>query len=129
MQIESLIHLSAIFFFIAILYSMVGFGGGSSYLAILTFYMADQYIIRSNALLCNIAVVSIGTITAIIDKSLPIKRALIYTLLSVPAAYFGAMLKLNDRTFFILLSIALLVSAVGMLIQTIIKKRGYPSSS
>lgn len=116
------IYLGLLFFVVATLYSMVGFGGGSSYLAILTFYMADQYLIRSNALFCNIAVVSIGTITALLDKSLNLKKAALYVALSIPAAYLGATVRLSDRSFFILLAIALLLSSVGMVLQSLLKK-------
>ncbi|MGB0431241.1 MAG: sulfite exporter TauE/SafE family protein, partial [Bacteroidia bacterium] len=116
------IYLGLLFFIVATLYSMVGFGGGSSYLAILTFYMADQYIIRSNALVCNIAVVSIGTITALLDKSLNLKKAALYVALSIPAAYLGAMVRLSDRSFFIFLAVALLLSSIGMVLQSVLKK-------
>ncbi len=122
MPANELFLLALSFFTIATLYSMVGFGGGSSYLAILTFYMADQYLIRSNALICNIAVVSIGTTTAFFDKSLNLKKAVLYVLLSIPAAYFGAMLRLSDRSFFILLAIALLLSSIGMVLQSVMSK-------
>ncbi|MFY0675294.1 MAG: sulfite exporter TauE/SafE family protein [Bacteroidia bacterium] len=122
MPLTDLIHLGLLFFAVATLYSMVGFGGGSSYLAILTFYMADQYLIRSNALICNIAVVSIGTITALLDKSLQLKKAVLYVALSIPAAYLGAMVRLSDKNFFILLAIALLLSSIGMVLQSLLKK-------
>ncbi|MGM0392460.1 MAG: sulfite exporter TauE/SafE family protein, partial [Bacteroidota bacterium] len=55
-------YLPFIFFFIALFYSSVGFGGGSSYLAILSLFLTDFYEIRSTALVLNICVVSIGTI-------------------------------------------------------------------
>jgi uncharacterized membrane protein YfcA len=122
------IYLGLLFFVVATLYSMVGFGGGSSYLAILTFYMADQYLIRSNALICNIAVVSIGTITALLDKSLNLKKAALYVALSIPAAYLGAMVRLSDRSFFILLAIALVLSSIGMLIQSLRRKDVIPNT-
>ena len=53
---------AAIFFAIAVLYSSIGFGGGSSYLAILSLLLSDFFEIRSLALMLNIVVVSIGTI-------------------------------------------------------------------
>lgn len=54
-------YLPYIFFLIALFYSSVGFGGGSSYLAILSLVLPDFYEIRSTALILNICVVSIGT--------------------------------------------------------------------
>lgn len=122
MNAESIMLLATVFLVIAVLYSMVGFGGGSSYLAILTFYMADQYLIRSNALVCNIAVVGIGATSAFLDKSLSIKKAALYVALSIPAAYFGATVRLSDRSFFILLAAALLLSSVGMVLQSVLNK-------
>ena len=119
MPVNELIFLGFSFLGVAILYSMVGFGGGSSYLAILTFYLADQYLIRSNALICNIAVVSIGSYSAFKDGSLNIQKALLYVGLSIPATFFGAMVKLSDRSFYIILAIALLLSAVGMIFQSL----------
>ena len=48
-----------IFFFItAILYSSVGFGGGSTYLALLLIWEVPYYIFPLIALFCNILVVS-----------------------------------------------------------------------
>lgn len=117
-----LIKLCVSFFSIAVLYSMVGFGGGSSYLAILTFFMVDQYLIRSNALVCNIAVVSIGSATALLDGSLKLKKALSYVALSVPAAYLGAMVELSNRAFFLLLSFALVLSSIAMFWQSFASK-------
>ena len=57
-------HWEIIFFFfaIALIYASVGFGGGSSYLAILALYALPFKEIRLIALLCNIIVVTGGTI-------------------------------------------------------------------
>ena len=51
-------HIILLFFTVAILYSSVGFGGGSSYLAILALTGIAFTQIRATALLCNIVVVS-----------------------------------------------------------------------
>ncbi|MDQ6845328.1 MAG: sulfite exporter TauE/SafE family protein, partial [Bacteroidota bacterium] len=57
-------HWEIAFFFliIAFTYASVGFGGGSSYLAILAVYALPFKEIRLVALLCNIIVVTGGTI-------------------------------------------------------------------
>ena len=52
-----LITLIPIFFIIALLYSSAGFGGGSSYLAVLALFPIAFEEVRMIALLCNIAVV------------------------------------------------------------------------
>ena len=56
-----LIWLPILFFFVALFYSSVGFGGGSSYLAILSIVLSEFFEIRSLALVLNLTVVSIGT--------------------------------------------------------------------
>ena len=53
-----MIILSILFFITAILYSSVGFGGGSTYLALLLIWDIPYYIFPVIALLCNIIVVS-----------------------------------------------------------------------
>ncbi|WP_236548038.1 hypothetical protein [Polaribacter septentrionalilitoris] len=51
-------HIIFLFFIVAILYASEGFGGGSSYLAILALTGIAFPQIRATALLCNIVVVS-----------------------------------------------------------------------
>ena len=53
-----MIILSVLFFVTAILYSSVGFGGGSTYLALLLIWNIPYYIFPVIALCCNIMVVS-----------------------------------------------------------------------
>ena len=53
-----MIILSILFFITAILYSSVGFGGGSTYLALLLIWDIPYYIFPVIALFCNIIVVS-----------------------------------------------------------------------
>ena len=53
-----MIILSISFFVTAILYASVGFGGGSTYLALLLIWNVPYYIFPVVALICNIFVVS-----------------------------------------------------------------------
>lgn len=106
------------FFTVAIIYSSVGFGGGSSYLAILTLTTLAYTQIRSTALICNIIVV-IGNVylyqkNNIIDwhKTTPI------VLCSVPMAFIGGYLKINQSLFYILLAITLIIAALLMWFST-----------
>ena len=56
------------FFIIAFIYASVGFGGGSSYLAILALYALPFKEMRLIALICNIIVVTGGTIIFIKNR-------------------------------------------------------------
>jgi len=117
METYTLMLIALSFLLISCFYSMAGFGGGSSYLAILSLIFHDFYFIRTNALLCNIAVVSIGCWLAHKEGKLHFRKIVPYALLSVPAAFFGAQVKLSERTFFVILGTALIFSAFALFLQ------------
>jgi uncharacterized membrane protein YfcA len=71
-----------LFFIVAILYSSVGFGGGSSYLAILALTSLAFTQIRATALLCNIVVVCGNVFIYYQKKELNIPKILPLVLLS-----------------------------------------------
>lgn len=116
-------ELIIIFFVIAILYSSVGFGGGSSYLAILTLFSVEQISLRAIALICNIVVVTGGTFLFYKNGYLKIKRVTPLVLLSVPAAYFGGKIQLSPRIFFITLGFTLVLAALLMFGQSYFKTK------
>jgi len=102
---------------ISVLYSSVGFGGGSSYLAVLALTGIAYTQIRSTSLLCNIMVV---TSNVFIFYKLGLyhwKKIAPLVLFSVPFAFIGGYLKINQTFFFILLGCILLFAAVSMWIS------------
>jgi uncharacterized membrane protein YfcA len=105
------ILLVAGFFIIALIYSSVGFGGGSSYLALLalTAFSIAFPVIRSTALFCNIVVVTGGAIIFYKEGKLPFKDVWPYLITSVPAAYVGGFWPIKEHTFFVLLGITLVI--------------------
>jgi len=121
-----------LFFMVAILYSSVGFGGGSSYLAILALTGLGYIQIRAIALLCNIVVVSGGTYIYFKKGYFNWKKILPIALVSVPFAFFGGFLKIGQTFFFVLLGITLIVAAVLMWISkymvTEVKSKGLNDS-
>ena len=119
METSTILLISFLFLLISFLYSTVGFGGGSSYLAILSLFITDFNTIRTHALLCNIVVVTIGCVIAYRKGFLSLKKAIPYTIFSVPAALWGATFKLSQKSFFLLLSGALILSAVALFFQVV----------
>lgn len=113
MEIEILLPI--LFLFVALFYSSVGFGGGSSYLAIMSIFLTDFYEIRSTALLLNITVVTIGTIMYVRNRVFNWKLFWPFLLPSVPLAYLGAQMRLTEKTFFLILAGLLMLSAFSML--------------
>ncbi|MCI2229639.1 sulfite exporter TauE/SafE family protein [Polaribacter sp. MSW13] len=107
-------HIILLFFIVAVLYSSVGFGGGSSYLAILALTGIIFTQIRATALLCNIVVVSGNVFLFYQQKKIDWKKVLPLISLSIPFAYLGGKLKISQQFFFILLGFTLLFAAITM---------------
>lgn len=107
------------FFCIALVYASVGFGGGSSYLALMAqpFFALLPEVIRPTALLCNIVVVTGGAIIFYKQHKLSFKEIWPFLVASVPLAFLGGLWKLKDSTFFILLGITLLIASIFLWIQ------------
>ncbi|HMQ00787.1 MAG TPA: sulfite exporter TauE/SafE family protein [Cyclobacteriaceae bacterium] len=105
------------FFFIAFVYASVGFGGGSSYLALLAFIGLSVTVIRPTALLCNIIVVSGGCYVFYKQGLLNFKKSLPLVISSVPAAFIGGYLSLKQDVFFIVLGTSLLIASLLLWFQ------------
>ncbi|MDC0247555.1 sulfite exporter TauE/SafE family protein [Pelagibacteraceae bacterium] len=107
--------LSILFLVTAILYSSVGFGGGSTYLALLLIWNTPYILFPIIALFCNIIVVSGNCFNYIRTGNLNIKFLLPYLIGSVPLAYVGGSLSLNKEIFEILLFVVLLIAGILLL--------------
>ena len=112
-----MIILSILFFVTAILYSSVGFGGGSTYLALLLIWDIPYYIFPIIALLCNIIVVSGNSFNYIRAGNHNFKLLLPFLIGSVPFAFLGGTLKIEKDIFEILLFLVLSISGVLLLIN------------
>ena len=110
-----MIILPILFFITAILYSSVGFGGGSTYLALLLIWEIPYYILPVIALGCNIIVVSGNSINYIKAGNLNLKLLTPYLIGSVPMAFIGGTLEIEKNIFEILLFFVLLVSGLLLL--------------
>lgn len=118
----SIEFLPYIFFLIALFYSSVGFGGGSSYLAVLSLFIGDFYEIRSTALVLNVCVVTIGTLAFIRNRVFNIKQFWPFLVSSIPMAYFGAQLRLTQKAFFLILGSALITAGAFMILKFVAYK-------
>ena len=110
-----MIILPILFFVTAIIYASVGFGGGSTYLALLLFWDVPYYIFPIIALACNIIVVSGNSFNYIRAGNLNIKLLLPYLLGSVPFAFFGGSIEIGKNIFEIILFIVLAVAGLLLL--------------
>lgn len=117
------------FFAIAFLYSSVGFGGGSSYLAILSLYSFEYRLLRTIALVCNLIVVSGGTYLFAKQGHINWKKTLPLVLVSVPLAFIGARIPFKENVFFILLGSTLIIAGIIMLLEDYLRKKSIQDAS
>ena len=113
-----MIILSVLFFITAILYSSVGFGGGSTYLALMLIWDIPYYILPVVALFCNIIVVSGNSINYVRSGNHNVKLLLPYLIGSIPFAFFGASLQISKNVFEIILFLILTVAGTLLFIES-----------
>ena len=112
-----MIILSILFFVTAILYASVGFGGGSTYLALLLIWNIPYHIFPIIALICNIFVVSGNSFNYIKAGNLNLKLLIPYLIGSIPLAFIGGSLPIEKNIFEIFLFIVLAIAGTLLLIN------------
>jgi uncharacterized membrane protein YfcA len=112
-----MIILSIFFLITSILYSSVGFGGGSTYLALMLIWEIPFYIIPIIALCCNIIVVSGNSINYVRSGNLNLNLLIPYLIGSIPFAFFGASISISKELFEIILFIILFIAGILLLIK------------
>ena len=113
-----LLVLAALFFVVAVAYSSVGFGGGSTYNALLILTGMDYRLVPAIALSCNVLVVSGGVYHLSRAGHLSFNKLMPFVVLSVPMAWLGGSLPISEQVFIGLLGFSLLVAAAQMLFKT-----------
>ena len=112
-----MIILSILFFVTAILYSSVGFGGGSTYLALLLIWDVPYYIFPLIALFCNVIVVSGNSFNYIRAGNFNFRLLLPFLFGSIPFAFIGGSLVIQKEIFEILLFCVLFIAGILLLIN------------
>ena len=107
--------LALLFLVTAILYSSVGFGGGSTYLALLLIWGIPYFVFPVIALSCNIIVVSGNCFNYIRTGNFNFKLLFPYLAGSIPLAYIGGSLTIEKQLFEILLFLVLLLAGFLLL--------------
>ncbi len=125
---STVLILAICFFIIAMVYASVGFGGGSSYLALMVMMGWPQSVIRPSALLCNIVVVVGGTIIFGRAGHIDLRKSWPFVVASVPFAFLGGYWKLSDQTFFLLLGITLILASIALWVRSDTEETGTPST-
>lgn len=101
----------------ALIFSSVGFGGGSTYTALLVFFGTDYTIIPLISLVCNIIVVSGGVFHFVKSNNLDLKQAFFLVIPSVPLAFVGGYLSIDEDIFLLTLSVSLFLSGIALVLH------------
>ena len=120
-----MLWLTGLFAFVALIYASVGFGGGSTYSALLALSGVDYRLIPVIALVCNIIVVTGGTIRFARAGLIDWRQVLPLVAVSAPLAFVGGLVPLKQSVFYLLLGGGLLLSSVVLLIrvETFVRRR------
>ena len=108
--------LTPAFFGTALLYASVGFGGGSTYNALLSLAGFDYRLLPIISLCCNVVVVSGGTIRFARGQVLPWRKALTLALIAAPLAFLGGLTPIREATFLLLLGLCLIAAGLALFI-------------
>ena len=120
--------LALLFFVTAVLYASVGFGGGSTYNALLVLADTDYRLLPSVALACNLIVVTGGVWQYRRSGDLKLRFALPFIALSIPLAWFGGTVPIQRETFLLFLGLSLLAAGGAMWFQPSESKASPPGS-
>lgn len=107
--------LSVLFLLCATVYSSVGFGGGSTYLALLLLWDVPYHSMPVIALCCNIVVVIGNCVHHVQKKQYDISAVWPYLLGSIPMAYIGGTLNVSKEVFQVLLLVILSLASVMLM--------------
>lgn len=112
-----MIWLTGLFALVALIYASVGFGGGSTYTALLGLWGVDYKLIPIVSLLCNIIVVTGGSIRFVRAGLVKWPQVVPLLLASAPLAFVGGLVPLKQWLFLMILGSALLLSAIALVAQ------------
>lgn len=116
--------LAAAFALTALLYAAVGFGGGSTYSALLALAGFDYLLLPILALACNLVVVSGSSIRFARAGLTPWRGAALLTGVAAPAAFLGGLTPLKQEVFVGLLGISLVLAGAALLIPQTTRGEG-----
>jgi len=115
------------FFVTALLYASVGFGGGSTYAALLALSGLDYRLLPLVALACNIVVVAGSSIRFARAGITPWRPALVLVVFAAPASFLGGLIPIGREAFLTLLGASLVLTSLTMLIPIAEQRAGEPT--
>lgn len=115
LSIPIVITICVLFFVVASLYSSVGHGGASGYLAVLSFFSFAPMQMSSTALILNLLVAGIGFFSFYRAGHFNDRITWPFLITSVPAAFIGGMIHVTTRNYSLLLALVLIFAAFRLI--------------
>jgi uncharacterized membrane protein YfcA len=119
--------LAAAFAITALLYAAVGFGGGSTYSALLALSGLDYRLLPVISLACNIVVVSGSSVRFARAGITPWRGTLTLTGIAAPAAFLGGLMPVKEAVFLATLGTSLVLTGVTLLLPQTSVQDGSPT--
>ncbi len=116
------------FFVTALFYVSAGFGGGSTYSALLALTGFDYRLLPIVSLCCNIVVVSGSTVRFARAGLIPWRGALTLALVAAPLAFLGGLTPVKQSTFLLLLGISLILAGLALFLPRSPESEGQPAA-
>lgn len=116
MAIET-VYLTALVFGVALLYSSVGHGGASGYLAVMGLIGMTESQMKPTALILNILVAGVGSYRYLRAQCFDWRTFWPFAAGSIPFAFFGGTQKLSGDLYRQTLGIVLIVAAIAMVVR------------
>ena len=108
---------------VAFLYAAVGHGGASGYLALMIIFSFPEGEMKSTALILNICVSAIAFASYLYQKHFDLRIFFMVGIISIPAAFFGGRMDVNDQIFKKILGVILLIAILKLLGLFNLKKK------
>lgn len=117
------VHIYPLLFIVALLYSSVGHGGASGYLALFAIFGIVSAALAPIALVLNIIVASTSFLVYRHSGYFSLRLLLPFIISSIPAAFFGGWIKITDEVFGLLLGSILLLTGLRLLFFPVVEKK------
>ena len=121
--------LALAFLVTALLYASVGFGGGSTYSALLALSGLDYRLLPLISLACNIVVVTGSSIRFARARLTPWRKAAVIVMLGAPLSFLGGLTPIKEAMFLTLLGASLVLTSLTMLIPVRENAEGTPTQA
>ncbi len=122
MEVHQLYLIGPMIFLVALLYSSVGHGGATGYIAVLTLFSIPDVVIASTSLVLNILVSGISLLH--FRKAGYFKGRLLWPFLfgSMPMAFLGGYIKLSSHDYELLFGLLILFAAYRLFFGKTVEK-------